>query len=206
MFDFFAPRYVKEANAIWKNASKMLCYKRDLLSPATIAQIEEQLRSLHRAASLRDKPAAEAAAQKLEEHFSTNFPPKPDAGWRENTEVFLVAIVIAIGVRTYFLQPFTIPTGSMQPTLNGIIGHVTNEPAPNPLTRILHYALLGKSYVDAVAKSDGDVTGISERNYLFFFTLTTVQCGNETYRMWAPRDALGRYFNVNIARIRERGR
>src|SRR5476651_1505510 len=157
MLDFFAPRYVKEANLIWKNAYKMLCYKRDRLSPAVAAQIEEQLQALRRAAKERDKPAAEAAAQKLEEHFSQHFPQKHDASWRENTEVFLVAIVIAIGVRTYFLQPFTIPTGSMQPTLNGIIGHVTDEPEPGFVTRILHFVLLGRNYVDAVAKSEDEV-------------------------------------------------
>jgi hypothetical protein len=53
-----------------------------------------------------------------------------DVPLAENVEVFLVAIVIALGVRTYFLQPFTIPTGSMQPTLNCVIGYPTAEPPP----------------------------------------------------------------------------
>jgi signal peptidase I len=42
--------------------------------------------------------------------------------FEENFEVMFVAIVIALGLRAYYLQPFRIPTGSMQPTLNGIVG------------------------------------------------------------------------------------
>lgn len=205
MLNYFAPRYVKEAHAIWKNAHKMLAYKRDLLSPAVTGEIEEELRNLRRAADNRDKPAAEAAAQKLDEHFSTHFPPHRDAGWRENTEVFLVAIVIAIAVRSYFLQPFTIPTGSMQPTLNGIIGHATGEPAPNPIKRVFDFAVRGRSYVDAVSKTEDEVVEITEKKLLYFFTITNIRCVNETYRVWVPRDALGRYFNVVIGRHLDAG-
>ena len=44
----------------------------------------------------------------------------PNAMWRENVEVLLVAIAVAMAIRTFFLQPFKIPTGSMQPTLYGV--------------------------------------------------------------------------------------
>ncbi len=43
--------------------------------------------------------------------------PYPNATIRENVEVLLVALAVAMGIRTFFLQPFKIPTGSMQPTL-----------------------------------------------------------------------------------------
>ena len=68
----------------------------------------------------KDRAAIEQTAMALDKECGKHAPPSPDAAWRENCEVFLVAIVVALAVRTYFLQPFTIPTGSMQPTLNGI--------------------------------------------------------------------------------------
>ena len=46
--------------------------------------------------------------------------PYPNPAWRENIEVLLVALAVAMGIRTFFLQPFKIPTGSMQPTLFGV--------------------------------------------------------------------------------------
>ncbi|HKI69886.1 MAG TPA: S26 family signal peptidase, partial [Verrucomicrobiae bacterium] len=54
--------------------------------------------------------------------FAANkwFNPYPNAVWRENVEVLLVALAVAMGIRTFFLQPFKIPTGSMQPTLYGV--------------------------------------------------------------------------------------
>ena len=47
--------------------------------------------------------------------------PYPNAAWRENVEVLLVALAVAMAIRTFFLQPFKIPTGSMQPTLFGVV-------------------------------------------------------------------------------------
>jgi len=43
----------------------------------------------------------------------------PNAGWRENVEVLLVAIAVAMGVRTFFLQPFKIPTARCSPRFTG---------------------------------------------------------------------------------------
>jgi len=46
--------------------------------------------------------------------------PYPHPGGREVMDIFLVALVVALSIRTYFLQPFKIPSGSMQPTLYGV--------------------------------------------------------------------------------------
>ena len=40
---------------------------------------------------------------------------------KEWVKSLAVAFVLAMAVRTFIIQPFVIPTGSMQPTLNGVI-------------------------------------------------------------------------------------
>jgi len=58
--------------------------------------------------------------ENLEKAANKWLKPYPNAGYRENGEVLLVALTVAMGIRTFFLQPFKIPTGSMQPTLYGV--------------------------------------------------------------------------------------
>ncbi len=159
---FLTPRHVKFGREFVKDARKLLAYKRDLLSEKTIADFEAGIAKLEDAVKTRESRGIEAAAEALDKQCSAFVKPQKDSGLRENCEVFLVAIVVALGVRTYFLQPFTIPTASMFPTLNGIIGVPTQEPPPNILTRIAHFAWHGRTYVDVVAKSDDVIRGVHE--------------------------------------------
>jgi signal peptidase I len=69
-----------------------------------------------------------------------------------------VAIVIALGLRAYYLQPFRIPTGSMQPTLNGIVGKPLPEAKwPGFPQRVMEFFLRGRSYVRIVNDKDRHV-------------------------------------------------
>jgi signal peptidase I len=196
VLSFLEPSYIKEARLVIKSARKLLHYKRDLLSADSVAAFNAAIERLEQAIRDRDRAAVEAAAQELDKQWGKYLPPASEAGWRENCEVFLVAIVIAIGVRTYFLQPFTIPTGSMQPTLNGIIGTPSTEPPPNLLVQAFEFAARGRNYFNAVATADETVTGLSERKMMFFFTLTDIQCTHRTYTVWAPASTLRYSFDV----------
>jgi signal peptidase I len=200
MFSFFDPGYIKEAKLVLKNARKLFDYKKDVLSDGTKADFETTIARLEKGIKERDKLAVEAAAQQLDTQWSKYLPTASEAAWRENCEVFLVAIVIAIGVRSFFLQPFTIPTGSMQPTLNGIIGTPSDSPPPGIVTQAYEFVMRGRNYVNTVAKSDDVVVGMNERKMLFFFTLTDVRCLHDTYTIWAPEDTLHNYFHVYVTR------
>src|SRR6187455_2710491 len=129
---FLTPRHVKQGKQFVKDARKLLAYKRDIWSAPVVDEVESHIRGLEEAVQTREEKPIEEAATKLDRAIGKHITTPPDAWLRENVEVFLVAIVVALGVRTYFLQPFTIPTGSMQPTLNGIVFHATSEAAPNP--------------------------------------------------------------------------
>jgi signal peptidase I len=183
---FLTPRYLKHGRQFAKDARKVLAYKRDVWSAQQVEEFERGIAGLEAALRARDRDRAEVAARELDGLCTANLPPQPNAGWRENVEVFLVAIVVALGVRTYFLQPFTIPTGSMYPTLNGIIGHATPTPPPNPLVRVLHLAWFGRTWVNLKAKDDETIRSMTEVSRYLFATYTRLETDRNVYFVHIP--------------------
>ena len=195
MFGLFAPRYVKEARDLLKNAQKLLAYKKDVWSGPSVADFESQMKKLADATGRRDEKAVGEESARLDTMAGQFSPPPKDMMWRENCEVLLVAIIVALGVRSYFLQPFAIPTGSMQPTLNGIIGHPTKAEPPNLLKRTAEMILRGRSYVNVICKADGVIENVEEYQWLHFFTYTRFECGGVVYTVKMPRTTLNIFLN-----------
>lgn len=202
---FLTPRYIKEAKHYLHGAKKFLHYKKDAISSADIADIANSVEGLQSAMSRRSRSDVEVAIGSLDALIGKISPPAKDSGWRENVEVFLVAIVVAAGIKAYLLQPFRIPTGSMQPTLYGIVGVPTDSPPPNILIRAFEFVCLGRHYFDLKAQGADVVTGLRERTYANFFTFTDIVCRSRTYTLFVPRDPLARYFNVQPGRVFQAG-
>src|SRR5437763_14184958 len=112
----FTPRYVKHSKLLLRHAQKYLRYKRDILETATYDLIGADIRRLHAALRQRDRKQIESRAEELDAKLHQLTPVTRESHWRENCEVILVAIVVAIGSRSYFLQSCKIPTASIQPT------------------------------------------------------------------------------------------
>ena len=193
---FLTPRYLKEAKHYLHGARKFLAYKRDILKPDRVDSIEQGIARLKSAMARRNRDAVAAAIQSLDDQIGKCQPPVAHASLRENVEVFLVAIVIAAGVKAFLIQPFRIPTGSMQPTLYGIVGVPTDTPPPNPVVRAFDLLVRGRHHFELRAKENDIVVAMEEKTYLNFFTFTDIICRKQRYTLFVPRDPLMRYFRV----------
>src|SRR5437762_2501568 len=159
----FTPRYIKHIKLLLRHAQKYLRYKSDLLSTTMREELAGALERLRAALRKRDHERIKVEAEALDAKMHQLAPVTWESHWQENCEVILVAIVVAVGIRSYFLQPFKIPTGSMQPTLNGIIGYPRNEPAPNLLRQIGEFIVRGRNYINVVSREDDQLLEIQPK-------------------------------------------
>jgi signal peptidase I len=83
----------------------------------------------------------------------------PKSALVENVEFFLVAAIVILGIRTYFVQPFKIPTNSMWPTYYGMTPEVFRQPSdePGPLERVFRLAAFGAFSRRVDAPASGEV-------------------------------------------------
>jgi signal peptidase I len=201
----FTPRYVKHAKLLLRHARKLLHYRKDLLSEATLSDLQMHIDKLYAAIAQRDERAVRETAEQLDAQLAAQTPVTWETHWRENCEVILVAIIVAVGIRSYFLQPFKIPTGSMQPTLNGIIGHPSVAPSPNMLRQVAEYFILGRNYINVVSAQDDQVDQIVPRKFGFFFTFSRIICRQQKFLVYAPPETLRADFKVAPGNVYHRG-
>lgn len=201
----FQRRSIKHAHLLLRHAQKVRRYRRDVMSESALADLDRHIDELRAATRSRDERVIREKTEQLEAIVGQQAAGHWEAGWRENTEVFLVAIVVAVAVRSYFIQPFKIPTGSMQPTLNGIIGRPSPEAPPNVLRQVAEFFILGRNYINVVSQADDVVEQIQPRKFLFFFTWSRLICEHQQFSVYCPPDQLMNDFKVSPGNSYRRG-
>jgi len=169
----FTPRWKKEALLWLKGSQKFVHYKRDLLEPGRIDEIESRRKDLKEAIKAKDLDRVKETSKQLRNTCDKSLAHYQAPNWlEENIEVFWVMIVILLGIRAYVLQPFRIPTNSMKPALNGIImtDKSSEEGWESPWfgKQIFDYAWSGVSYSNVVAERDLTVAKIEDATKFIF--------------------------------------
>lgn len=196
----FGNRTVKEAKLLVKAAQKVIANRKDLLSEEQIAGIENDRAELRKAISGGDTGQIKEKANRLEATCQGVLPRYKHPVIREYCEVLLVAFILAAGIRAYFLQPFKIPTGSMQPTLNGIIGYPADNAGPAFPIKWFQKFTIGRSYLNIVAEQPQTVTNVELLTQNFFFTRSRITTTAGSYTAPVPPETLINYFNVRPGR------
>jgi len=152
-------KYRKEAKALINHALHVVNMRGDLLGEAVVGRVKEATVALSDALKSRDYktvPGRLDALRDCLERETAKYPVRGGA-FRENFEVAVVAVAVAMGLRAYFIQPFKIPTGSMQPTLYGITSDADTSPTlldRMPL-KLIKFVVTGDWYSVREAQASG---------------------------------------------------
>jgi len=158
--NFFERRRLRKSlHHLFHEARHARHMREDICAPGKIARIRECEQSLKDAWNREDFSQIDRYADQLTAAVRDVYPPHRYPRLRENLEILVVAIAVAMAFRTFFIQPFRIPTGSMQPTLNGITyvsqqGKGLMDHFPLSLVPL---ALFGERYVEVRAQASGTV-------------------------------------------------
>lgn len=147
-----------ELRRLRRQLRSLLLRDGDILPAATCDELRAMLDTASQTLRDGNAEACRHCTAQLQRRLEKALPPRGRLAWLgERLEVLVVALGVAFGIRALFIQPFKIPTGSMQPTLYGIHFRAEDEPpSMNPVVRFLSYWNLSRSAVDIVAEADGD--------------------------------------------------
>lgn len=163
MFSFFLSEQGKMRRnaANWLEvADRVFKFRRDQLTDTQLQRLigatgEVRLRLKEKADASRLKMSIEQLEGVLRDTGGRIY---PMTSLVENVEFFLVAAIVILGIRAYFVQPFKIPTNSMWPSYHGVT-HETYRPGESAgaVAKAWRFATLGGWNYRVDAPADGEL-------------------------------------------------
>ncbi|MFA6961871.1 MAG: signal peptidase I [Opitutaceae bacterium] len=161
LFDSVEKKMRKNAGNWLELADKVYHYRRDVLNDAERTSIQQAAGNLRQQLMQKNdasrlKLSIEALEGVLRRTGGMHY---PKSSLVENVEFFLVAAIVILGVRMYFVQPFKIPTNSMWPSYNGMTPEVfaTKAAEPGPAAKALRLVAMGARSRTLDAPVDGEI-------------------------------------------------
>lgn len=152
----------KGAKEILRLGRKVYDFRKDLLEDVDARNLDVANDELER--SLKQKTVSGPLLEEKAKALDIQLQKSGDyyyhkKSWVENIEMLLVAAIVVIGIRSFFVQPFIIPTNSMYPSFSGMQPYVyeTAESTPGFMGRCIDKLLLGASHYKIEAESSGEL-------------------------------------------------
>jgi signal peptidase I len=151
---------------------------KDIYSDKLNTTLSEEIATCETMAVEKDREILKKFYEESQNKLKDLIPKHKHPFMAENLDVLLVAFSLAFAVRALFLQPFKIPTGSMQPTLHGVNLYEDSRPLidntytvasyqqqvlkrkiverpDSKFRKFLNSLYYGQQYGDVKAKNDG---------------------------------------------------
>jgi signal peptidase I len=151
----------KQAKELLQSANKIYHYRKDVIREAQLYELERAVAEVQEFLKRGEAVPLEASMKRLHNLLKKiGGKMYPKTFWNDNIEVALVAAIIVIGIRTFFFQPFIIPTNSMYPTysgMNAVLYEDEDAGEPAVLEKIFRLATLGARHKAITAETEGRV-------------------------------------------------
>jgi signal peptidase I len=178
----------RRARRLCHRARHRLLVEHDRLTEfqrADLRAAEERLRQKNRSAATESEMGQ--GIQELESLMDQAFPGRSHAPLRPAWEMFFVAVIIALSARTFFVQPFSVPTGSMEPTLQGIRAvDFRNDPdfsTPSRPRQLWDRFIHGTQSFELIARSEGMLEEVRPPLWPHPFAQYRLRIGSSWYRV-----------------------
>ena len=206
MFGFFKSKKQKGAKDLLGTAYKVYNYRCDIIDQADAKKLAEMIEVLEdligdgKVGTKEYDAHAEELEKLLRKCGGTIY---PLSTWADYTDMIVVAGILAIGIRSFFLQPFKIPTNSMYPSFYGMTSQVYNgvekETPPSTPEKIWRWVAKDASNYSLTADQSGELEveinnpSDARRLGLFAFDMRAVK----KYFVWPTQERFYKFFVGN---------
>ena len=110
-------RILKKSQELLSSSKSIIRKNSDQLSPDILTTLKGQIENLELTLNEKDLVKIESSYKLLSNNYQENLSKFSKSKVRQNIEAIIIALCLAFLIRTFVVQPFKIPSGSMIPTL-----------------------------------------------------------------------------------------